>query len=212
MARSGQAGSRDQYYSGAGRGNGSRSGGSSRGYGETNRARGAARGGSAQRDGARRGGAYGDDARSRSTHGDGAQNRGEAPQRKSAIREGQGILGWLGTLVRWIVIIILVMVFIKYGKEAYTIGYAVFSEQTVAADGEGVNVTVEITAAMTVDQIGEMLEQNGLLVDGSVFKYQERFSSYHGDIQPGTYNLSTDMTPTEILKAISVTTDEGTAE
>lgn len=191
MARSGQAGSRNQYHSGTGRGTASRSGSANRRYEDQSRGR-------ARSDG-------------RQHRGQTPQHHAETPQKRSPIREGQGILGWLGTMARWIVIIILVMVFIKYGKEAYTIGYAVFSEETVAADGQGTDVTVTITAAMTVDQVGELLEQNGLLVDGSVFRYQERFSSYHGDIQPGTYTLSTDMTPTEILKVISVVPDEDTA-
>lgn len=125
------------------------------------------------------------------------------PRRKSAIRAGQGILGWLASMARWIILIIVIMVLISYGRQAYSIGYAIFSDASPAEDGKGEKVTVEITSSMSVSDIGEMLEENGLLVDGSMFQYQERFSSYHGDIRPGTYTLTTDMTPTEILKAIS---------
>lgn len=180
MARSGQAGGRSNNHMNTG-------------YSSSQRGAGAGR---RPNTGSQRGSGAG--------HRPNPHGRGSgAPQQRSAIRDGQGILGWLGTMARWVVLIILIMVFIKYAHEAYNIGYAVFAEETVAEDGKGEDVTVTITAAMTVREIGTMLEENGLLVDGSVFPYQERFSSYHGDIQPGTYTLSTDMTPTEILKVIS---------
>ncbi len=43
----------------------------------------------------------------------------------------------------------------------------------------------------------------GLITDKNLFKLQERFSEYHGMERPGTYELSTAMTPEEMLVVMS---------
>lgn len=63
-----------------------------------------------------------------------------------------------------------------------------------------------MTDGMTAVQVGKLLQEDGLIKDAEVFSYQERFSSYHGKIYPGTYTLSTEMTPSEMIKKLAENT------
>ena len=69
--------------------------------------------------------------------------------------------------------------------------------------GSGRTVEVTVTDGMTAAQVGKLLQEDGLIKDAEVFGYQERFSSYHGKIYPGTYTLSTEMTPSEMIKKLA---------
>ena len=54
-----------------------------------------------------------------------------------------------------------------------------------------------------VDTIADNLAGLGLIKDKTLFKLQERFSEYHEKEKPGTYELSTSMTPEEMLTVMS---------
>ena len=47
----------------------------------------------------------------------------------------------------------------------------------------------------------------GLISDAKLFWLQERLSEYHGMIQPGTYDLSTNMTPDEMIQIMAGAAD-----
>ena len=104
------------------------------------------------------------------------------------------------------VVIIVTMIFI--GKEAYTIGYSVFNQVPVDT-GEGREITVTIEPGMSVMEIGEVLQNEGLIEEEPrVFWIQELLSDYHNEIQPGTYTLKTGMTPDEMIKSMVETAEE----
>ncbi len=129
--------------------------------------------------------------------------RKQANRGRYDIHDNQTPLDYFGLVAKYVLIILLVMVFVLLCQKAYRVGYLVFSEAPVAPKGEGTEVVVEITSDMDVQDIGELLEQDGLLADGTVFPFQERFSSNHGKILPGTYTLSSDMTPEELIGEMS---------
>lgn len=111
-------------------------------------------------------------------------------------------LGILDTIVKIAFIIIVAMLIIKYAKVAYNYGYHIFN-QTAVSSGTGREVTVTISEGDSVGQIADKLAEVGLITDKLLFKLQERFSEYHGMEQPGTYTLSTSMTPEEMLSVMS---------
>ncbi|SDA43745.1 UPF0755 protein [Butyrivibrio sp. INlla18] len=111
-------------------------------------------------------------------------------------------LGILDTVVKIVFIIIVAMLIIKYAKVAYNYGYHIFN-QTAVSSGTGREVTVTISEGDSVGQIADKLAEVGLITDKLLFKLQERFSEYHGMEQPGTYTLSTAMTPEEMLSVMS---------
>ena len=53
-------------------------------------------------------------------------------------------------------------------------------------------------------EVGEMLQEKGLIRDANLFRIQELLSENHGKIQPGIYDLSTTMTAQEMLAVIAV--------
>ncbi len=121
----------------------------------------------------------------------------------AAGRGGQGTIDWIGDIVKIVLVVIVIMFCVAMSHRAYQIGYNIFYEKAVDEEGQGHTVEVTVTEGMTTAQIGTMLEEAGLIEDGGVFPYQERFSSYHGKIEPGTYTLSTEMTPSEIIKTMA---------
>ena len=115
----------------------------------------------------------------------------------------QQLVDWIGDVVKIVAAVLVILYCISASGQAYEIGYSIFYEEAVDADGEGTEYEVTITEDMSVAQIGNMLEAYGLIQDGSVFQYQELFSSSHGQITAGTYTLSTEMTPSEIISTLA---------
>lgn len=119
------------------------------------------------------------------------------------MKDGQGTLDWIGDVIKIVLIVVVIMFCVSMSHRAYEIGYNIFYEKAVDEKGSGKTVEVTITDGMTVNQIGKLLKEEGLIKDAEVFYYQERFSSYHGKIVPGTYELSTEMTPSEMIKKMA---------
>lgn len=111
-------------------------------------------------------------------------------------------LGLLDTIVKVAFIIIVAMLIVKYAKVAYDYGYHIFN-QTAVSSGTGRTVSVTIKDGDTAKEIGEKLFGVGLITDKTLFKLQEMFSEYHGMEKAGTYELSTTMTPEEMLTVMS---------
>lgn len=112
------------------------------------------------------------------------------------------VLGLLDTTVKVLFIIIVVMLIIKYSKVAYDYGYHIFNQSSVSS-GTGRTVTVTIGNGASAKEIGEKLFSVGLITDKTLFRLQEMFSEYHGMEKAGTYELSTTMTPEEMLAVMS---------
>lgn len=120
-----------------------------------------------------------------------------------APRDGQETLDWIGDIIKVVLVVVVVMFCIAASGRAYRIGYSIFYEKALAEEGWGESIEVTVTEGMSTAQIGNMLKEAGLIEDAAVFPYQERFSSYHGEIQPGTYTLSAEMTPSEMIKVMA---------
>ncbi len=112
------------------------------------------------------------------------------------------ILGLLDTAVKVAFVIVVAMLISKYAKVAYNYGYHIFN-QTAVSSGTGRTVTFTVGSGDSADAIAENLAGVGLITDKNLFKLQERFSEYHGMEQAGTYELSTSMTPEEMLSIMS---------
>jgi len=124
-------------------------------------------------------------------------------ERRSAAGGSQSTADHVTNVIKYVLIAVAVLIIISASRQAYAIGYAVFAQTAVDTKQNAKVVTVDITSDMSVKEIGELLEKDGLLKDGSLFPYQEKFSSWHGKIKPGTYKLSTDMTPEDMLKIMA---------
>ena len=124
------------------------------------------------------------------------------------MNNGQTVIDILTTIVKYVVLILMILFIISTAHRAYDLGYSIFAQKPAAEKGAGEEVTVEITQAMSVRQIGTVLEKAGIVKDGEIFRYQERLSEYHGKLKPGTYTLSSEMTPEEIMEIMSADGEE----
>lgn len=139
----------------------------------------------------------------RASYASGGNSKGRGRKPVPHLKDGQGTLDWIGDVVKIVLIVIVIMFCISMSNRAYEIGYSIFYEEPVDEKGSGHTVEVTVTDGMSVQKIGKLLQEDGLIKDAEVFHYQELFSSYHGKIVPGTYELSTEMTPSEMIKKMA---------
>ena len=107
-------------------------------------------------------------------------------------------LGVLDLAAKAAFVIIVIMLISKYARVAYSYGYQIFNQSAVSS-GTGRTVSFTVGSGDDVDTIADNLAGLGLIKDKTLFKLQERFSEYHEMEKPGTYELSTSMTPEEML-------------
>jgi UPF0755 protein len=88
-------------------------------------------------------------------------------------------------------------------KHYYNVGYGIFTQQGKDATGTGKVVQFTVEENMTASSLGKKLEEAGLIESSRLFLVQEKVSDYSGMYVPGTYALSSEMTPEEILRVIS---------
>lgn len=139
----------------------------------------------------------------RASYASGTKRSGRGRRPVPHLKDGQGTLDWIGDVVKVVLIVIVIMFCVSMSHRAYEIGYNIFYEEAIDEKGSGHTVEITVTDGMTPQQIGKLLQENGLIKDAEVFRYQELFSSYHKKIVPGTYELSTEMTPSEMIKKMA---------
>lgn len=111
------------------------------------------------------------------------------------------------------VIIVMVAVFYikKYAAVGYDYGYRLFTEPPMST-GEGRNVEIIVGEDTKVKEIGEKLENTGLVRDGKLFILQELVDENRGKISPGRYELNTSMTASEMIAVMANAEKKPTTE
>ena len=100
-----------------------------------------------------------------------------------------------------------VILIYNLGLKAYDFGYRIFAEEPIEL-GTGRTMSVSIVEGKSVSEIGDILEEKGLIRDAKLFYFQEMFSEYKGELKPGVYELSTGMTPYEMMEIMSASDEE----
>ena len=101
-----------------------------------------------------------------------------------------------------LVIVLVIFALAKLGEYAYQFGYRVFTEEPSSTE-EGSDVIVRIENDMDEVDIGNLLEEKGLVRDGTLFLAQLKLSSYSNKLKPGVYTLNTSMTAKEMMQVMS---------
>lgn len=109
----------------------------------------------------------------------------------------------LGAIFRVVVVILAVYVIYHGALICYDYGYRIFTEPAMSV-GEGRHVTVAVTEDMSPSDVGQLMEEKGLVRDGRLFTVQYYLSEYREDVGPGIFELSTSMTAEEIMAAMVV--------
>lgn len=108
----------------------------------------------------------------------------------------------LGTVIRLTIAIVVIYFIYNIGIDSYNFGYRVFADVAMEIS-PGRDKDITVVAGKSVMEIGEILENAGLVKDARIFWAQEILSDHHGELKPGIYTLNTSMTGTEIIAAMS---------
>lgn len=117
------------------------------------------------------------------------------------------IFGVAKSILKIAVALAIVLLVYNLGLKAYDFGFRIFAEEPMEL-GEGRVISVSIVEGKSVKEIGEVLEEKGLIRDATLFYFQEMFSEYKGELKPGVYELSTGMTPYEMMEIMSASEEE----
>ena len=118
-----------------------------------------------------------------------------------------------GVKVAFFIMLTLLIVYgtMKVSFTAYDFGYRVFTERAIdEKPGRYVEITIE--KSMGTSEIAALLEENGLIRDAALFTLQYELSAYAGEIVPGTYGLTTAMTPKDMIIIMAEKYDELASE
>lgn len=102
------------------------------------------------------------------------------------------------TVFKVVIAAIVIMYVYQFSVTAYDYGFRIFGEEPVSLP-PGEDITVAVLEGFSVREVGEMLEDKGLIRDAKLFTIQEKLSDYTGMIQPGAYVLNTSMTVEEMI-------------
>ena len=105
-------------------------------------------------------------------------------------------------LVRLLIVLVLISFIYKLGFKAYDFGYRIFAEPPVTEE-PGRDIDVTIPMGSSAMDIGEILENAGLIRDKKLFYLQERLSEFHGKLAPGDYTLNTSLSAHEMMKIMA---------
>ena len=113
------------------------------------------------------------------------------------------LLGAIGAMLFKIVLsaVIIIVVF-KLAVSAYDFGFHLFADIPIDEEGSGRTVNVIISENQDSMEVGQMLEEKGLIRDAKMFYIQEMLSDYKDMITAGSYELNTAMSVEEMLAAI----------
>lgn len=125
----------------------------------------------------------------------------------------QTILDLLLSVAKIVALVVLVFYLIEQTKGMYDLGYSIFAPTPRDLPGHGKTVEVTITSDLSPLKIGGILEDKDLIESKYVFLVQERFSPHHGELTAGTYELSSEMLPEEMMEIMSANhVDESSKE
>lgn len=116
-----------------------------------------------------------------------------------------------GVVLKLALSIAVVVLIYKGATMAYDYGYRIFQEPPVA-EAPGYDIEVQITMGKSAKEIGELLEQKGLIRDANLFYIQNLLSHYKGELNPGVYTLNTSMTMQEMMEVMSADVTEESTE
>ena len=114
----------------------------------------------------------------------------------------QIIVSIVETCIKIVAAVFIVMFVYNTAIKAYDYGYRVFAEEPMTF-GEGRTISIYVKSEDSVKDIGETLQEKGLIRDANLFFIQELLSEYHGMIVPGIYDLNTSMKVEEMLEIMT---------
>ena len=123
--------------------------------------------------------------------------------KESSIRTGFGIS--LNIVVLFVAVIFIVIA----GTKAYSFGYNIFNEQAVDKKENAKSAEITVTENMSAKQLANVLYDKGMIKDKTIFYFQVILSDYKNKFIAGTYTITSDMLPTDIMKKLAGKGEDG---
>lgn len=118
---------------------------------------------------------------------------------------------FLGTVIRAVILVVLVIVLFKIGGKAYEFGFRIFTEEPMSeAPGRDIQITVSKSDKMK--DVADVLVEKGLIRDATLFRIQAKFTTQTGDLLPGIYTLNTSMTAEDMFAVLLAGEQESEGE
>ena len=112
-------------------------------------------------------------------------------------------------LYRVVLTVAIILGLIYMGQTTYRFTRAVFSDSAME-EGPGRNVKIDIKEEVGTKKLAEVFEKNGLVEDALVFRIQMKMKNFEETVKPGTYEMNTSMSPSEMLNVLSETNEDDT--
>ena len=110
----------------------------------------------------------------------------------------KALFGFIKVAFTIMVILLIVFGAVKICAVGYDFAYRVFTEPAISKQ-PGTYILVDVTDKMSEKEIGQLLEDKGLVKDGNLFYLQLKLSAYSKKLVPGIYTLNTSMTAKEMM-------------
>lgn len=124
---------------------------------------------------------------------------------------GKQIVGAVvGTVTKVVVAAVVLMFVYRYSIMAYDSGYRLFGEEAIDEE-PGREVSLVVSEGDSAEEIGQMMEDKGLIRDAWLFVVHEKLADLEDGIAPGTYELNTAMTVEEMVELMVNHTEESMA-
>lgn len=109
----------------------------------------------------------------------------------------------LSVSCKTLLFVLVVFLLIFVGRGLYDFGQKIFREEALTSSEYAYSKEITIPEGKSVMDVAELLEEEGMIEDSKLFFVQVLLSDYYKKFVPGTYTISTDMKPTEIMVTIS---------
>ena len=109
--------------------------------------------------------------------------------------------------LRVAVFVAVVLGIVYLGQSAYHYTQAVFSDEAYEEE-PGKNVVLKIPEDVSVKTLSEVMEENGLVKDASVFRLKMKTADFGGVVKAGEYHLNSSMKPSEMIRILSGQAEE----
>lgn len=124
---------------------------------------------------------------------------------------GKQIVGAVvGTVTKVVVAAVVLMFVYRYSIMAYDSGYRLFGEEAIDEEPSR-EVSLVVSEGDSAEEIGQMMEDKGLIRDAWLFVVHEKLADLEDGIAPGTYELNTAMTVEEMVELMVNHTEESMA-
>lgn len=112
------------------------------------------------------------------------------------------ILAFLNMVIRLAIACFVLIGVYRLAMYSYHFGYMIFTD-AAREISPGRDITISVEVDDKVMDIGNTLQNRGLIEDAKIFFAQERLSEHHGNIQPGIYTLNTSMKTSEMIAVMA---------